>query len=565
MSDHKKQFTGAEIILKCLVRLGITDIFGYPGGAVIPLYDALYDCKELNHYRVRHEQGAAHSADAYGRVSGGKPGVCVATSGPGATNLVTGIMTAYMDSSPLMAITGQVPLALLGKNSFQESDILGITRPITKKNYLISKVEEIPFIFQEAYRIATEGRPGPILIDVPKDIQLAKINAEDFESYFHQATLALEEKPDIKKSFSGLEAIAEAINRSEKPLIIAGAGIQKSHSELFLKELVEKAQIPVALSLLGLGNLPATHPLFLGMLGMHGTYEANKAIQEADLILALGIRFDDRITGDPKQFATQAKIIHIDIDAKEINKNITASLSLVGNLDKILSQLLTHIEAKKRESWLKTINSLKKSSRQFISQTDTLTPQKVLTKLDELLEGQAIITTDVGQHQMWAAQKLSYNHPRSFCSSGGSGTMGFGLPAAIGAQVAHPTQQVIAIVGDGGFQMTAQELMILHEYQLPVKVILINNSYLGMVRQWQELFQDRRYSCVDMSCNPDFVALSQAYKVPAVQISSLHDLDQLKEHLETPGPMVIECVVAEEENVFPMIPAGATFSDMMIE
>lgn len=564
--EEEKEITGAQMVLECLRRLDVTDIFGYPGGCVIPLYDAIYNQDRIKHYLVRHEQGAAHSADSYGRVSGGKPGVCLATSGPGATNLVTGIMTAHMDSTPMIAITGQVSRGLLGKDAFQESDIIGITMPITKMNYMVKRIGDIPIIFREAYHIATTGRPGPVLIDIPRDIQVGVISWAHFEELYEKPLelrgCSFANEGNVEK----IQAVAQEIQKAKRPVIIAGAGVLKSRSTDFLRELVEKAKIPVTTSLLGLGALPTSHPLVLGMLGMHGTVAANSALHEADLLLALGMRFDDRITGNPQKFAPQAKIVHVDVDLAEINKNKNVDISIVGDLKKVLKQLVPLVSSCESGEWQQKVQGLKLISRDSRkrNQGDFLCPQVVLNRLNEVLKGQAIITTDVGQHQMWTAQILDFEEPNSFCSSGGSGTMGFGLPAAIGAQVARPDKLVVAVVGDGGFQMTMQELAMIKEYNLPVKIILMNNSYLGMVRQWQEIFHEGRYSCVDLSCSPNFIKLAEAYDIPAIQFTKSEDLDQLQEWIRREGPVLIECKIEKEANVFPMIPAGASFEEMII-
>lgn len=486
---NEKMIKGARILLECLSRLGINEIFGYPGGAVIPIYDELYSFKEIKHYFARHEQGAVHEADGYAR-STGKVGACLATSGPGATNLVTGIMTAHMDSIPLLVITGQVSSSLLGKDAFQESDIVGITVPITKNNYLVQDIKDLPRILKEAYYIASTGRPGPVLVDIPRDIQLQEIPYDEFNKIYENH-FSLEGYNPVYEGHKGqIKTAIKMIKDSKKPLIIAGAGILKAHAYEELKEFVEKTNIPVAMTLLGLGSFPGNHELALGMIGMHGTTYANYAANEADLIIAAGMRFDDRVTGNPQKFVPNAKIIHIDIDPAEIGKNKLIDVPIVGDLKNVLTDLNEKAPKVSYDEWLKQIKKWKKEYSLTYRKTedDILIPQEILSEIDKITKGNVIVATDVGQHQMWAAQYLTFNNPYSILTSGGAGTMGFGLPAAIGAQVANPNKKVLAVVGDGGFQMTFQELMLIKEYNLPVKIFIINNSYLGMVRQWQELF-----------------------------------------------------------------------------
>ena len=553
---------GARILLECLSRLGIKEIFGYPGGAVIPIYDELYSFKDIKHYFARHEQGAVHEADGYAR-STGKVGVCLATSGPGATNLVTGIMTAHMDSIPLLAITGQVTSTLLGKDAFQESDIVGITVPITKNNYLVQDIRELPRILKEAYYIASTGRPGPVLVDIPRDIQLEEIPYDEFKKLYEQE-FELEGYNPVYEGHKGqIKTAIKMIKDSKKPLIIAGAGILKGHAYDELKEFVDKTNIPVAMTLLGLGSFPANHELALGMIGMHGTTYANYAANEADLVIAAGMRFDDRVTGNPQKFLPNAKIIHIDIDPAEIGKNKLIDVPIVGDLKNVLAELNQKIPKLSHTKWLDEVAKLKKKYSLTFRKTeeDVLIPQEILFEINKLTKGEVIVATDVGQHQMWSAQFIKFNNPYSILTSGGAGTMGFGLPAAIGAQVANPDKKVLAIVGDGGFQMTFQELMMVKEYNLPVKIFIINNSYLGMVRQWQELFNDRRYSSVDLSYNPDFIKIGEAYGIKSIQLKTKKDLKKhLKKILESDEAVLVECIVEKEENVYPMIPAGKDVS-----
>ncbi len=559
---NEKMIKGARILLECLSRLGINEIFGYPGGAVIPIYDELYSFKEIKHYFARHEQGAVHEADGYAR-STGKVGACLATSGPGATNLVTGIMTAHMDSIPLLIITGQVSSSLLGKDAFQESDIVGITVPITKNNYLVQDIKDLPRILKEAYYIASTGRPGPVLVDIPRDIQLQEIPYDEFNKIYENH-FSLEGYNPVYEGHKGqIKTAIKMIKDSKKPLIIAGAGILKAYAYEELKEFVEKTNIPVAMTLLGLGSFPGNHELALGMIGMHGTTYANYAANEADLIIAAGMRFDDRVTGNPQKFVPNAKIIHIDIDPAEIGKNKLIDVPIVGDLKNVLTDLNEKAPKVSYDEWLKQIKKWKKEYSLTYRKTedDILIPQEILSEIDKITKGNVIVATDVGQHQMWAAQYLTFNNPYSILTSGGAGTMGFGLPAAIGAQVANPNKKVLAVVGDGGFQMTFQELMLIKEYNLPVKIFIINNSYLGMVRQWQELFHEKRYSSVDLSYNPDFIKIGEAYGIKSIQLKNKKDLKKnLKKILESDEAVLVECIVEKEENVYPMIPAGKDVS-----
>jgi len=541
---NEKMIKGARILLECLLRLGINEIFGYPGGAVIPIYDELYSFKEIKHYFARHEQGAVHEADGYAR-STGKVGACLATSGPGATNLVTGIMTAHMDSIPLLVITGQVSSSLLGKDAFQESDIVGITVPITKNNYLVQDIKDLPRILKEAYYIASTGRPGPVLVDIPRDIQLQEIPYDEFNKIYENH-FSLEGYNPVYEGHKGqIKTAIKMIKDSKKPLIIAGAGILKAHAYE------------------GLGSFPGNHELALGMIGMHGTTYANYAANEADLIIAAGMRFDDRVTGNPQKFVPNAKIIHIDIDPAEIGKNKLIDVPIVGDLKNVLTDLNEKAPKVSYDEWLKQIKKWKKEYSLTYRKTedDILIPQEILSEIDKITKGNVIVATDVGQHQMWAAQYLTFNNPYSILTSGGAGTMGFGLPAAIGAQVANPNKKVLAVVGDGGFQMTFQELMLIKEYNLPVKIFIINNSYLGMVRQWQELFHEKRYSSVDLSYNPDFIKIGEAYGIKSIQLKNKKDLKKnLKKILESDEAVLVECIVEKEENVYPMIPAGKDVS-----
>ncbi|MBP6125720.1 MAG: biosynthetic-type acetolactate synthase large subunit [Leptotrichiaceae bacterium] len=560
-----EMINGARMILECLHRLGVTDLFGYPGGAVIPIYDEIYSFDKIIHYFARHEQGAAHEADGYARVSG-KVGVCLATSGPGATNLVTGIMTAHMDSVPMLAITGQVKSNLLGKDAFQETDIVGITVPITKMNYLVQDIKEIPRIIKEAYFIASTGRPGPVLVDIPNDIQLQEISYDEFDKLYNKKIVLEGYDPTYVGHQGQIKRSLELIKNAKKPLVIAGAGVLKAKASKELFEFVEKTNTPVAMTLLGLGSFPGRHELSLGMLGMHGTVSANYAIDEADLIIAAGIRFDDRITGDPNKFCKKAKIIHIDIDPAEIDKNKKVDVPIVGDLKNVLSEINKEIKEKENVEWIKKVKEWKKEYPLGHREVgnDRLLPQEVLKELNDILKGEAIIVTDVGQHQMWSAQYMTYQNPDSIVTSGGAGTMGFGVPAAIGAQVAAPDKKVVLIVGDGGYQMTFQEIMLIKQYNLPVKIVIINNSFLGMVRQWQELFKEKRYSFVDLTHNPDFVKIAEAYGIKSERLKTKEDLKtKLKNLILSDEGVVIDCIVEKEENVFPMIPAGTSVSQMV--
>ena len=563
--SEQKMIRGARILLETLKRLGVTDIFGYPGGAVIPIYNEIYDFEGLNHYLARHEQGAAHEADGYARASG-KCGVCLATSGPGATNLVTGIMTAHMDSIPLLAITGQVGSHLLGKDAFQESDIIGITMPVTKNNYLVKDIREIASTVKEAYYLATTGRPGPVLVDITRDAQLAEISYEEFEAIFNEPISLEGYDPNYIGHPKQIKKAIELLKDAQRPLIVAGHGVLLSGATEELYKLAITCQIPVTNTLLGLGSFPREHQLSLGMLGMHGTVYANYATNEADVVLALGIRFDDRIAGVPKEFCKEATIIHVDIDPAEIGKNKIIDVPIVGDLKHVLNEMNHELIPQTHEPWLERIREWREEYpiRVRPHEGDSLLPQKVIHEIDNILKGNAIVVTDVGQHQMWTSQFITFSKPNTIITSGGAGTMGFGLPAAIGAQVAVPDKKVVLITGDGGLQMNSQELLLLKAYNIPVKVVIINNGFLGMVRQWQELFNQHRYSFVDLSINPDFETLAKAYGVQGVTLSTIEELrSQLRDLILSDEPVVINCVVEKEENVFPMIPAGCSAKDMI--
>ena len=563
--SEQKMIRGARILLETLKRLGVTDIFGYPGGAVIPIYNEIYDFEGLNHYLARHEQGAAHEADGYARASG-KCGVCLATSGPGATNLVTGIMTAHMDSIPLLAITGQVCSHLLGKDAFQESDIVGITMPVTKNNYLVKDIRDMIRTVKEAYYLATTGRPGPVLVDITRDAQLDVISYEEFEAIFNEPISIEGYDPNYIGHPKQIKKAIDLLKGAKRPLIIAGHGVLLSKATEELYKLATTCQVPVVNTLLGLGSFPGEHQLSLGMLGMHGTVYANYAVNEADVVLALGIRFDDRIAGVPKEFCKDATIIHVDIDPAEIGKNKLIDVPIVGDLKHVLNEMNHELTPQTHESWLERIREWREEYpiRVRPYEGNSLLPQKVIQEIDNIVKGNAIVVTDVGQHQMWTSQFITFSKPNTIITSGGAGTMGFGLPAAIGAQVAQPDKKVVLITGDGGLQMNSQELLLLKAYNIPVKVVIINNGFLGMVRQWQELFNQRRYSFVDLEVNPDFETLAKAYGVQGVTLSTIEELrSQLRELILSDEPVVINCVVEREENVFPMIPAGCTAKDMM--
>jgi acetolactate synthase-1/2/3 large subunit len=548
--------SGAQILVDCLREQGVDTIFGYPGGAVLPIYDALYDA-DIRHILTRHEQGAAHAADGYARASG-RPGVCLATSGPGATNLVTGIANAYMDSVPLVAFTGQVVTSQLGKDSFQEADITGITLPITKHNYLVKDVRDLARVIREAFHIATTGRPGPVLVDIPKDVSSAEIEYEDpgpvnLPGY----------RPVLEPSAEQLNRAAEAIARAERPVIYAGGGVVYSGAHRELRRFAELILAPVATTLMGLGGFPGDHPLALGMLGMHGSKYANFAVCECDLLIAVGVRFDDRVTGKLESFASQARIMHIDIDPAEIGKNVRVDIPLVGDVKRVLTALIERLEAKLPGAWQEKIQTWKKEYPITYEENGRLKPQQVIREIYRVTKGQARITTEVGQHQMWAAHYYTYTRPRTFISSGGLGTMGFGLPAAIGVQVACPGETVFDIAGDGSIQMNIQELATAVNYDLPVKVAILDNGYLGMVRQWQELFYNRRYSYSEL-VNPDFVKLAEAYGAEGIRVEKPADVrPALEQALATSKPVLIDFVIEREENVLPFVPPGESLDRML--
>ena len=554
--------SGAEIVMECLLREGVEVMFGYPGGAILPTYDAMNKYPQIHHVLVRHEQGAGHMADGYARATG-KVGVAIATSGPGATNLVTAIATAQMDSSPIVCITGQVARGSIGSDAFQETDVTGVTLPVTKHNYLVMDVHELPYVIKEAFHIARTGRPGPVLIDIPKDVQTEKIEFV----YPEEAPILPGYHPPQDANEADIQAAIEMIKQAKRPMILAGHGVMMSRSTRELRELAERAQIPVSLTLLGKGVMPEDHPLVLGMMGMHGEAASNYAIQEADLLIALGMRFDDRVTGNIKTYAPNAKKIHVDIDASEINKNIKVDLGIVGDLRTVLTQLLPHVTSMSHAEWLGRIRDWQEDSdeRDIINRESTaqLLGAQVINDLWRCTGGNAITVTDVGQHQMLEAQYYPHQRPETMITSGGLGTMGFGLPAAIGVKFGRPEEEVWAICGDGGFQMTLCELATARQENININIAIINNSFLGMVRQWQEFFYEERYNATPMF-SPDFVKLAEAYGIPAMRVTSR---DQIAESVEfsrsVNGPTLIEYVVEKEEIVYPMVPSGADLDAML--
>ena len=550
---------GAQVVVEALIKEEVDIIFGFPGGSVIPLYDVLYETKEIKHILTRHEQGAAHAADGYARATG-KVGVCVATSGPGATNLVTGIATAHMDSVPMVIITGQVPTHMIGNDAFQEANITGITYSVSKHNYLVKKVDELPSVLKEAFHIATTGRKGPVLVDIPKDVFTGETKVP------YPAEVKIRSyNPNYKGNLRQIKRAASAINKSEKPIIYAGGGIISSEASVELIQFARQASIPVTTTLMGLGAFPENDKLSLGMLGMHGTRYANYAISETDLIIAAGARFDDRITGNVSEFAPYAKIIHLDIDPTVISKSVRVDIPIVGDAKNILSQLIPLIEKKrKREAWHARIKEWKDKHPLKYQRGGDLKPQYVVEKIDEVTKGEAIIATEVGQNQMWAAQFYQYTKPRTFISSGGLGTMGYGFPASIGAQIGCPDKVVFDIAGDGSFQMNIQELATAVNYKIPVKIAILNNGYLGMVRQWQEFFSHHRYSQVDIEKGPDFVKVAMAYGAEGIRVDKTEEVEPaLKKALDIPGPVIIDFRVSREENVYPMVPAGVALTQMI--
>ena len=552
---------GSQIIVESLLKENVEYLFGYPGGVVIPIFHELYHAP-IKFVLGRHEQGSIHAADGYARASG-KPGVVLATSGPGATNLVTGIATAHLDSIPLVVLTGQVSTTLIGNDAFQEVDITGITRPISKHNYLVQDIKDLARIIKEAFYIATTGRPGPVLVDIPVDISNAL-----FEFEYPDEVSIRGYKPTYDGHPGQIVKACRLIESAKKPIIYAGGGVVISNASEELRELVKKTGIPVTTTLLGMGIYPETDPLSMEMLGMHGTYYANYAVHNSDLLIAIGARFDDRVTGKISDFIPHAKVIHIDIDPASVSKNVLVDIPIVGDCKKILKQMNKEIKAPDIVEWVTELKNVKKDNplHYEMKENDDIKPQYVVEQLYKLTEGKAIITTEVGQNQMWAAQFYKYTEPRTFISSGGLGTMGFGLPAAIGAQLARPDKRVIDIAGDGSIQMNIQELLVAAQHKLPIIIAILNNGFLGMVRQWQQLFWDRRYSHTCINFAPDFVKLAEAYGCAGIRVTEKEEVDEaIKKALSiTDKPIIIDFNVCKEENVYPMVPAGKTIKETIM-
>ncbi|MBN1791286.1 MAG: biosynthetic-type acetolactate synthase large subunit [Bacteroidales bacterium] len=564
--SEKVRVTGAEAIMLSLINEGVDTIFGYPGGAIMPAYDALMNYSDkLKHILTRHEQGAIHAAEGYARVTG-RVGVCMATSGPGATNLITGITNAMMDSTPLVCITGQVAAGLLGTDAFQETDVIGITMPVTKWNFLITKPEEIPSIMAQAFYIAKTGRPGPVVIDVAKNAQFGMLDYE-----YHKCKKMRSYAPEPRISLDNLKAASSLINKAKRPYILAGQGILLGNAEQEFLDFVEKSGVPVGWTILGSCALPKDHPQNIGMLGMHGNYSANILTNECDVLIAVGMRFDDRVTGDLNRYAKQAKIIHLEIDKAEINKIVKVDVPLLGDVKYTLPLLTKLIEKRSHAKWINRFKELDKIEyekvikRDFFPDKPGLTMGEVIHRINEKTQGDAIIVTDVGQHQMFASRYAKLNSTRSFVTSGGLGTMGFGLPAAHGAKIGKPEKQVILFVGDGGFQMTIQELSTINQTRAAVKIVLLNNKYLGMVRQWQQLFFDKRYSETYL-LNPDFIKVAEGFGIKGKKVIERPMLDAaIQEMLDYEGPYLLEVSIEKEDNVFPMVPTGASVSEIILE
>ncbi|ONI45771.1 acetolactate synthase, large subunit, biosynthetic type [Candidatus Epulonipiscioides gigas] len=557
------KLSGSQILIECLLEQGVDTVFGYPGGAVIQIYDELYKSSDkINHILTAHEQGAAHAADAYARVSG-KVGVCIATSGPGATNLVTGIATAYMDSIPMVAITGNVGVPLLGKDSFQEIDIIGVTRSITKHNYIVKNVDELADTIREAFLIAKSGRPGPVLIDIPKDVTIKEteftaLKQEDFCSNVVINTDYVNPKD--------IEIAKKLIDESKKPFIYIGGGIIISGAEKELLEFAEKIDAPVANSLMGTGSFPQNHKLSTGLVGMHGNVASNEGIMNCDLLIAIGARFSDRVTSSIATFAPGAKVLHIDIDPAEIDKNILTTNNIIGDAKTVLSELNKIINKKGHHEWIAQVNAWRSKYTITHSVSDTLNAKEIIEAIDKISQGNAIITTEVGQHQMWAAQYYCYKEPRTFISSGGLGTMGFGTGASIGATIANPNKRVVQLAGDGSFRMNCNELSTIAYYNLPIIIVILNNSVLGMVRQWQHLFHEQRYSQTVLDRGPDFVKLALAYEIDGYRATSIEEFEEIfTKAMSQNKPAVIDCIIDKDDKVFPMVAPGAPTNELIVE
>lgn len=557
MAGKAERMTGARAFVECLYRENVEVIFGYPGGVLLPIYDELYDA-HLHHLLVRHEQAAVHAAEGYARATG-KVGVCLATSGPGATNLVTGIANAYMDSVPMVAFTGQVPSSMIGNDAFQEADITGITMPITKHNYLVQDVKDLPRIIKEAFHIASTGRPGPVLIDIPKDITTDEID------FVYPDTVELRGyKPTFEGNAQQIKRAASVINNSKRPVIYAGGGVIGSEASKELLAFAEKIKAPVTTTLTGIGGFPNDNELYLGMPGMHGTKYANYAIQESDVLIAVGVRFDDRVTGKTTSFAPNAKVIHIDIDPAEISKIIKVDVPIVGDAKHILGSLIDHVSECDTKDWLDKIATWKRDFPLFyVNRDDVIKPQYILEQINEVCPD-AIIVTEVGQHQMWAAQYFKYKEPRTFISSGGLGTMGYGFPAAIGAKLGRPDKVVVDVSGDGSFQMNSQEMATIVQNNIPIIIAIFNNGYLGMVRQWQALFFEHRYSHTTIENSVDFVKLAEAYGAMGIRVTKPSEVKSaIEKAVEANRPVLIDFIIEREENVSPMVPAGAAINEIL--
>ncbi|WP_379152294.1 biosynthetic-type acetolactate synthase large subunit [Paenibacillus sp. sgz5001063] len=556
---------GAELLIQLLLDKKVDTIFGYPGGAVLPLYDALFDCNTLHHVLVRHEQAAVHAADGYAR-STGRPGLALVTSGPGATNAITGIATAFMDSIPMIILTGQVATELIGLDSFQEVDIYGMTMPITKHNYMVRDIGDLQRIVHEAFYLATTGRPGPVLIDLPKNVMTSTVEDNHYSEISPAPLHIRGYQPYSVIPADSLQLAAEQFNHAERPLVLVGGGCMTDETPSWLRKFVERFRLPVASTLMGLGALPSDHPQHLGMVGMHGTVAANRALQAADLVLCLGVRFSDRVTGNRKSFSPGSFKIQVDIDSSELNKNINVDLAITGLISEMLAGLMEEIHRSDHSLWEKQIQQwIQRSSKSSPQPVAKLTPQEVIKCIDAATDGNAIVSTDVGQHQIWTARHYNFTEPRSFLTSGGLGTMGYGLPAAIGAAVAYPDREVICITGDGSFQMNIQEIMTAVDLGINLKVAILKNGYLGMVRQWQQLFLGRRYSSVHIS-SPDFALMAQSFGAHGFRAQTLEEAECIiEEALHTKGVVIMEFDITEESNVYPIVPPGAGNHDMIEE